>query len=170
MEKITNIVDVKIFITAFIAGVIFAIGLMISGMSDPKYVLGFLNFGGYFYPERLGNWYPRLAFVMIGAVIVMMIVFYWTKESTHKITKPILADNFNLPTKKKVDKQLVLGSIIFGIGWGLVGYCPGPAFAIWFMGNATVWIFVLALIIGIILGKKVQASLNQETSLDQQDK
>lgn len=101
---------------AFFSGVIFAIGLAASGMTQPQKVLGFLDIAG--------KWDPSLLFVMVGALAVYALGFrYLTKNGS----KPLYEKKFELPTKKKIDGSLMAGSALFGLGWGLVGYCPGPA-------------------------------------------
>ena len=101
--------------TAFAAGVVFGIGLILSGMTDPAKVIGFLDIAG--------NWDPSLAFVMAGAIAVGVFAFAFAR----KRSASLFGDAMRLPTRRDVDLRLVLGSVIFGIGWGLAGFCPGPA-------------------------------------------
>tara|TARA_B100001287_G_C22605124_1_gene492342 strand:+ start:146 stop:520 length:375 start_codon:yes stop_codon:yes gene_type:complete len=115
----------------FISGSIFGVGLIISGMSNPQKVLSFLNI--------FGNWDPSLMFVMIGAISITAIYFIIIK---------------NKSTKLSIDKKLVVGSFIFGIGWGLVGICPGPAIVILGSANIKGIIFFIALLIGMFLQNK----------------
>lgn len=104
-------------IVAFVAGLIFSLGLVLSQMINPAKVLGFLDIAG--------TWDPSLAFVMGGAVIVTFIAF----RIAGRRAKPILADSFQIPTRQDIDLPLIAGASLFGIGWGLVGLCPGPAIA-----------------------------------------
>jgi uncharacterized membrane protein YedE/YeeE len=96
---------------ALVSGLVFAVGLGIAGMTQPSRVIGFL--------DVFGAWDPSLAFVMAGAIAVFMPVFWWVRR--------VLARPLQLPTHKRIDVPLVAGSAMFGVGWGLAGYCPGPA-------------------------------------------
>lgn len=126
---------------ALVAGLIFGTGLVVSGMSRPEKVLGFLDIGAL----SQGGWDPSLAFVMVGALVVAAPGFALRR----RFQKPVLGDSFHLPTKSQIDWPLVLGAIIFGIGWGLVGYCPGPALtALLIVPHALP--FILAMIVGMI--------------------
>ena len=116
----------------FISGSIFGIGLIISGMSNPQKVLSFLDI--------FGNWDPSLMFVMIGAISITAIYFTAIKKKS---------------TKLSIDKKLVVGSSIFGIGWGLVGVCPGPAIVVVGSANIKGIIFFIALLIGMFLQNKI---------------
>ena len=98
-------------LVAFVSGLLFAVGLGIAGMTQPSRVLGFL--------DVLGPWDPSLAFVMAGAIAVYMPVVWWARR--------VLARRLHLPTRRRIDAPLVVGSAMFGVGWGLAGYCPGPA-------------------------------------------
>jgi len=104
-------------VAAFIAGLLFSLGLILSGMTNPENVIGFLDI--------TGDWNPALAFVLLAAVMVTGIGYrlVWKQE------KPMFEDGFSVPTRRVIDKRLVSGSVIFGIGWGMVGLCPGPALA-----------------------------------------
>ncbi len=128
----------KFLMTAFFAGFVFALGLGISGMTLPSKVIGFLNL--------TGEWDPSLAFVMIGAISVHTIAWnLWLKKKS----RPVLALHFSLPEFKKVDKRLIFGAVLFGIGWGLAGFCPGPALVSLVSLHKGVIIFVLAMIAGM---------------------
>lgn len=116
----------------FISGSIFGVGLIISGMSNPQKVLSFLDI--------FGNWDPSLMFVMIGAISITTIYFTAIKKKS---------------TKLSIDKKLVVGSSIFGIGWGLVGVCPGPAIVVVGSANIKGIIFFIALLIGMFLQNKI---------------
>ena len=124
-------------VTAFLAGLVFGLGLIISGMADPSKVIGFLDLAG--------NWDPSLAFVMGGAIIVASIAYRFARPDAHSW----LGAPLRLPTATHIDRRLVLGSMIFGIGWGLAGYCPGPAIASLSRGATQPWIFVLAMLAGM---------------------
>jgi len=104
-------------IAALLIGCLFGAGLAISNMINPTKVLNFL--------DVTGHWDPSLILVMMAAVITTTIGFYWVK----KLKKPVLIQKSYLPKNKKIDKKLLLGSALFGIGWGLAGYCPGPSFS-----------------------------------------
>jgi uncharacterized protein len=110
----------KIFI-ALLIGVLFGAGLVVSGMSNPANVLNFLDLAAI--PK--GMWDARLMFVMGGGVLVTAVGFPWLMRRAH----PLFADKFAWPTASAIDKRLIIGAALFGIGWGLAGYCPGPAFA-----------------------------------------
>ncbi|MDO9421029.1 MAG: YeeE/YedE family protein [Herminiimonas sp.] len=124
---------------AFIAGLIFGLGLILSGMADPSKVLNFLDLSG--------DWDPSLAFVMGGAICVGVIAFHFAK----KRQKSLLGDAMSLPTNTRIDRRLVLGSLVFGIGWGLAGYCPGPALVSLSSGNSKNIIFVIAMLAGMAM-------------------
>ena len=126
-------------IAALGAGLLFGLGLAVSRMVDPAKVLGFLDVAG--------KWDPTLAFVMGGALIVTVPAFL----PTLKRAKPMLANAFVLPSKTEFDRRLIGGSAIFGIGWGLVGYCPGPAISSLAYGRQETLIFLAALIVGSFL-------------------
>lgn len=119
-------------------GVLFGLGLSYSGMTDPAKVLGFLDF--------FGNWDPTLIFVMASGVSTTMIAYFFILKK-----RPLFADNFNLPTLRHIDRKLVLGAILFGTGWGLYGYCPGPAIAALSYLHTDTFLFVGAMCAGIFL-------------------
>lgn len=124
-------------IFALLAGLLFGIGLILSGMSDPSKVIGFLDI--------TGSWDPSLAFVLCGAVLIGLLVFpFASKRSTS-----ILGEVMHLPTATQIDRRLVLGSVTFGVGWGLAGYCPGPAFASLAQGGLKPMLFVGAMLLGM---------------------
>lgn len=102
---------------ALVAGLLFGVGLAVSGMMDPQKVLGFLDVAG--------RWNPALAFVLGGAVGVSAFGYGLARRLPH----PILAERFQIPTRRDVDARLVGGAVTFGVGWGLAGFCPGPALA-----------------------------------------
>ena len=128
-------------IISLICGIIFGIGLTISQMIDPAKVLGFLNI--------LGDWDPSLAFVMIGALIISSPFFHLFKNNK----KPIFADSFSYSNNKELNKKLIIGSSLFGAGWGLAGLCPGPAIASLALFNTSSIIFVITMFVGFYLVK-----------------
>jgi uncharacterized membrane protein YedE/YeeE len=121
---------------AFVAGVIFAVGLGISGMTDPARVLGFLDVAG--------HWDPSLAFVMAGAIGVHLGPAQWALRAR----RPLWSDAFVLPGRTAIDGRLVAGSILFGIGWGIAGYCPGPAIVNLVAPSRHLLAFVAAMVVG----------------------
>jgi uncharacterized membrane protein YedE/YeeE len=128
---------------ALLSGVLFGLGLGFSQMIDRDRVLGFLDVAG--------AWDATLLFVLGGAVTVTLIAFRFVLRLTH----PIFADTFNLPTKKDIDKPLVIGAAIFGIGWGICGYCPGPGITALVLGSWNPVLFLVAFIIGSLAYKPV---------------
>jgi uncharacterized membrane protein YedE/YeeE len=126
----------KLFLSIFIAGLFFGMGLAISGMTDPARVAGFLDI--------TGEWDITLIFVMGSALLVTLPGFYLVQ----KRARPWYAGRFNLPTKMDIDWKLIAGAILFGVGWGISGFCPGPAIASLVTGSQEVVYFVLAMILG----------------------
>jgi uncharacterized protein len=123
-------------IVALVTGVIFGLGLAISQMMNPEKVLGFLDIAG--------NWDPSLAFVMGGGVFVTLLTF----RRILRLPKPLLGERFAVPDNDKIDRQLISGAVIFGLGWGAAGYCPGPAIAALATGALEPVIFLAAFIVG----------------------
>ncbi|MFN3616729.1 MAG: DUF6691 family protein [Aquabacterium sp.] len=119
-----------------IVGLLFGLGLAVSGMTDPLKVQNFL--------DVTGTWDPSLALVMGGAVVVTFIGY----RLAWKRGQPWLDQGFHLPTATAIDRKLVVGAAMFGVGWGLAGYCPGPALATVALGNTEVWWFVPAMLAG----------------------
>ena len=130
-------------LVSLVAGIIFGIGLVISEMINPEKVLGFLNL--------FGNWDPSLAFVMIGALVVSSPLFHLIKKKE----KPIFAENFNYSNNKNINNRLIIGSVLFGAGWGLVGLCPGPAISSIALLNIHSIIFIVAMFFGFYLVKLI---------------
>ena len=128
-------------IISLTGGIIFGIGLVVSEMVNPAKVLGFL--------DLFGNWDPSLAFVMIGALIVSSPLFHLIKNKE----KPLLAEKFNYSNNKEINNKLIIGSALFGAGWGLGGLCPGPAISSLALLNINSIIFVFAMFIGFYLVK-----------------
>jgi uncharacterized protein len=132
-------------VVAFASGLLFAAGLVLGGMTDPRKVQAFLDFGGI----ASGRWDASLAFVMGGALLVSYFAF--RKATGQKV--PWFAPKFELPTRRDIDAPLVIGAVLFGAGWGLAGYCPGPAFASLATGGTDVLLFVVAMLIGMAAAK-----------------
>ncbi len=135
------------------AGALFAAGLVVSGMTQTAKVINFLNFGGIVAPERFGAWDASLAFVMGGALVITFVAFAITPTQGRK---PWVSDKFDLPTRNDIDFKLVAGAAMFGIGWGLAGYCPGPAMASVISGGVDALVFVAALLTGLLFAKKLK--------------
>ena len=133
-------------VSSFAVGFIFAIGLAISGMTQPQKIINFLN---------PWNWDPSLLFVMIGAVGIHIITYPLTK----KRSSPLLDTKWYVPTRKDVTGRLIIGSALFGIGWGLGGFCPGPALTSLTSGDFRTILFVTAMLTGMILFKKTEPYL-----------
>jgi uncharacterized protein len=131
-------------IVSLIAGLLFALGLVLSGMTQPAKVIGFLDI--------TGKWDPSLAFVMGGALMVTLIAFAVTPRAGKR---PWFAEAFELPERKDIDTKLIGGAALFGIGWGLAGYCPGPAFAALYAGGLDIVIFMAALLGGMFVATQL---------------
>lgn len=141
----------KVFM-ALLAGLLFGLGLILSGMTDPSKVLGFLDLAG--------KWDPSLAFVMGGALLVGSLVFpFATKRQ-----KSILGDTMRLPTATQIDRRLVLGGLTFGVGWGLAGYCPGPALASLAQGGSKPVLFFVAMLAGMALFEVLERMRNRSSN------
>ncbi|HEY2623300.1 MAG TPA: YeeE/YedE family protein [Dyella sp.] len=121
---------------ALLAGLLFGLGLSLAGMTQPAVVLGFL--------DLFGAWNPRLLFVMGGAVLTTAIGYRWVLRRG----QPLLEPTFKLPTARQIDRRLIIGAALFGIGWGLAGYCPGPALASIGGGVASVLLLVATMALG----------------------
>ena len=132
-------------VLAFIFGGLFSIGLMISGMSNPAKVIGFL--------DLFGQWDPSLAFVMLGAIAVTFIPFQ--KAVHNHAPKTVYGDAINLPKNNKIDSKLVTGSLIFGIGWGIAGICPAPSLTLIGLGYYQALYFIAAMMIGMLIHRKL---------------
>lgn len=122
-------------VSALLAGLIFGIGLALSGMLDPARVIGFLDIAG-------GRWDPTLVFVLAGAVGVAALGFAWTARRR----APVFNASFDLPPAEAIDARLLGGAALFGVGWGLVGYCPGPAIASLGFAGQSAAMFTLAMV------------------------
>ena len=126
-------------ISEFAVGLIFGIGLILSGMTDPSKVIGFL--------DLFGAWDPSLALVMGGAILVGVFAFALAK----KRTTTFFGGALRLPTSTAIDKRLLVGGLLFGVGWGLAGFCPGPALVSMGLGQPKALLFVLAMLSGMVL-------------------
>ena len=124
-------------VTALLAGLVFGIGLLVSGMANPAKVLGFLDLAK--------QWDPSLAFVMGGAVAVGFVAFLFAS----KRTVSLIGLEMKLPSAGRIDRRLLVGSAIFGIGWGIAGFCPGPALVALGMGEAKAVAFIVAMLLGM---------------------
>ncbi|GAC1044671.1 DUF6691 family protein [Rhizobium sp. No.120] len=131
------------FLVALLSGIAFGFGLSLSGMLNPIRVQGFL--------DVFGNWDPSLAFVLGGAVIVAFIGVQVMKRLRH----PAFDDSFQVPGNRKIDSPLVVGSALFGLGWGIGGFCPGPAVASLSIGIPQTVLFVVAMLIGMTFHDRV---------------
>jgi len=128
-------------IISLICGIIFGIGLVISGMTNPSKVISFLSI--------TYNWDASLIFVMGGAIIVTAPIFYFLRNNRNSL----LGNKFSFPNKTEINFKLILGSILFGIGWGLVGLCPGPSVSSIAMFNPLTLLFLLTMVLGILFNK-----------------
>ena len=123
--------------TSLLAGLLFGLGLIVSGMANPAKVLGFLDLAG--------TWDPSLAFVMAGAIGVGVVAF----AAARRRTVSLLGEAMRLPTSNHIDRRLVGGSVLFGVGWGIAGFCPGPGLAALGMGEVKALVFVVAMLLGM---------------------
>lgn len=124
-------------LTSLLAGLVFGLGLIVSGMANPAKVLGFLDLSG--------RWDPSLAFVMAGAIAVGVVAFF----AARKRTVSWMGAEMKLPTARRIDRRLVMGSMLFGIGWGIAGFCPGPGLVALGMGETKAMVFVAAMLAGM---------------------
>ncbi len=132
-------------ITAAASGLVFGIGLVVSGMTRPDVVVGFL--------DVLGTWDPSLGVVMVGALLVHA-PLRWLIERRRS---PLCSDAFRMPTRRDLDARLVVGAALFGVGWGLAGYCPGPAVVSALPGGPKALTFLAAMLAGMVLVHRVDA-------------
>jgi uncharacterized membrane protein YedE/YeeE len=131
-------------LTAFGAGLVFGVGLILSGMTDPAKVIGFL--------DVTGAWDPSLAFVIAGAILVGVAAFALARRRAQSL----LGGAMHLPQARDVDVRLVGGAVVFGIGWGLAGFCPGPALVSFGSGQDKALVFVLAMLAGMLIYTAVE--------------
>ena len=130
-------------LSALAAGALFGVGLLTSGMVRPDKVLGFLDVAG--------QWDPSLAWVMVGAIGVHLLL----RRLILRRTRPLLSSSFHLPSKRRIDSQLIAGAAIFGVGWGLGGYCPGPSLVTAATGTLSPLLFVGGMLLGMVLTKRL---------------
>lgn len=126
-------------LTSLLAGLVFGLGLMVSGMANPAKVLGFLDLAG--------RWDPSLALVMAGAIAVGSVAFLLAKNRP----RSLLGAEMKLPTASHIDRRLVVGSALFGMGWGVAGFCPGPGLVALGMGESKALVFVAAMLAGMVV-------------------
>jgi uncharacterized membrane protein YedE/YeeE len=129
-------------VSAFVCGWLFASGLGMAGMTRPSKIIGFLDVAG--------SWDPTLLIVMAGAVGAASLLFPWVLKREQPIWEP----RFQVPEKRAIDARLLTGAALFGIGWGLSGYCPGPALVSLVSFKAPIWAFVMWMVIGLVVGPK----------------
>lgn len=134
----------RILVSLF-CGTLFGAGLLISGMTDPQKVLGFLDVAAI--PD--GNWDPSLALVMAGGLLIAFPIFRFAKSRN----TAVCGGTMELPTRRDIDRNLVIGGLMFGIGWGMVGYCPGPAISALAFGHPETIAFIIAMIAGMFFHK-----------------
>jgi len=127
------------FLTALVAGLLFGAGLLISGMTDPANVLGFL--------DLFGEWRPQLAFVMGGAVLTAAPAFLFVRRRERNL----LGEPVQLPDRRRIDKPLLAGAALFGVGWGMSGICPGPGIVLLASGRSMAFVFMGAVVVGMWL-------------------
>ncbi|MDO7567666.1 MAG: YeeE/YedE family protein [Paracoccaceae bacterium] len=132
------------YISSAIAGGVFGFGIAISGMANPAKVLNFFDI--------FGTWDPSLVFVMGGAMITALIG-YRLVFGVQK--RPLFEVSFSLPSAKQIDRRLILGSIVFGIGWGIAGFCPGGAIPTFGLGHSESYIFIASLVVGILVARRI---------------
>ena len=143
-------------LAALASGLVFGIGLILSGMTDPGKVIGFLDVAG--------NWDPSLAFVMGGAILVGFFAFGFAG----KRAKTFLGGAMHLPSRRDIDNRLVGGSVLFGIGWGLAGFCPGPALVSFSSGVDKAAVFVVAMLGGMLIYKALDKLIHEPRRLTAQ--
>lgn len=131
-------------LASLLAGIVFAVGLIVSGMTNPAKVLNFLDVAG--------TWDPSLAFVMAGAILTTVIGYRLVLTRG----KPLFAERFHLPTRTAIDRPLIVGSALFGVGWGLGGYCPGPAVTMLTTVTPSLMIFLAAMLAGMWAARAIQ--------------
>lgn len=136
----------------FLVGLLFGLGLILAGMTDPGKVIGFLDLAG--------KWDPSLAFVMGGAIAVGIFAF----TAARRRTANFFGGAMHLPTSRDIDRRLVLGSLVFGAGWGLAGFCPGPAIVSMAAGQPKAIVFVLAMLAGMALFEVAERRRAQHTA------
>ncbi len=135
--------------TALVSGLIFGTGLILSGMANPAKVLAFLDLAGL--------WNPSLILVMLGAISIGLIAFHFAK----KRSQSLLGESIDLPEQQNIDNRLIAGSLLFGVGWGMAGICPGPALVLLGLGNFKGIIFLLAMFAGMFIFEVIENRTKQ---------
>ncbi|MBF7730046.1 YeeE/YedE family protein [Pseudomonas sp. N040] len=136
-------------LSAFVSGLVFGLGLLLAGMANPLKVQAFLDLAG--------QWDPSLALVMASAMGVALLPFTWARQQQ----RSVLGAPMQLPVKREIDRRLVLGSLLFGVGWGVAGFCPGPALASLLTGHWQVVLFCAAMLAGMLLFERLDRQLNR---------
>ena len=136
---------------ALLGGLVFGSGILLSGMANPAKILNFFDIAG--------HWDPSLAFVMAGALAVTGVGY----RLVWRNAKPLLSERFDLPANRTIDARLLLGSAVFGIGWGMAGFCPGGAIPALGLGRWEVWVFVAAMLAGIAAARYIDPSRTTQT-------
>ena len=139
-------------LAALMAGLVFGLGLIVLGMADPAKVLGFL--------DLFGAWNPSLAFVMLGAATVAAVAFAMARRRT----RSLLGAEMKLPNSRQIDRRLIGGSLLFGIGWGIAGFCPGPALVAASMLTPQAWAFGAAMLAGMALFEWLESRRRADAS------
>jgi uncharacterized membrane protein YedE/YeeE len=139
------------YLVVFLSGTLFAVGLGVSGMTLPQKVIGFLDLGG--------HWDPSLAFVMAGSAGVYLLFYRWIKQRS----SPLFDTEFHIPTRNDIDQRLLVGAALFGIGWGLVGLCPGPSMTALVSGHPEALIFFTAMVTGMYAHRTVDLLAENRT-------
>lgn len=138
---------------AFLAGVLFGFGLLLSSMANPAKVLAFLDLAG--------PWDPSLALVMVGAIAAALPAF----QLARRRSRSLLGAPMHLPSKRSLDRRLVVGSLVFGVGWGLAGFCPGPALTVLLTGQGKALVFVAFLLLGMVLFERLEAFASRRSAV-----
>ena len=147
MNAVSSRTSTPVLTSAFVTGLVFAIGLGISGMTDTTKVIGFLTLNS--------EWNPALMLVMGGAIVVHAIVYQFAKRRT----SPLFTETFSIPSRRDIDGRLIGGALLFGLGWGLGGVCPGPGLVSIFGGAIEIFIFVLMMAVGMVFFQQIQQRL-----------
>lgn len=137
----------KISLVSLLVGFLFSLGLGLAGMTQPEKIINFLNV--------FGDWDPSLIFVMVGGIAVHFVTYRWIRRRS----SPLLTTKWHIPNKKEVTSSLVIGSLLFGIGWGLAGYCPGPAVTSLATFSLSPVVFVFSMIAGMFLFRLIDKKL-----------
>jgi len=135
-------------LSALIVGLVFALGLGISGMTQPQKVIGFL--------DLFGQWDPSLMFVMVGAIAVHMVSYRFIRQRQ----SPLLSMRWHLPDQRSLSPALIIGAVLFGVGWGLAGFCPGPAVTSLASLSLKPFVFVVSMLLGMLIFRAIDKKLN----------